>query len=166
MECRACIRSPALSYAPCVLAHDGDGWNWFAAAINTRTGRAIAWDRLAGPDLSPLLLVDGIDFNAGQQSTCRAQNRVSVSHALERIRKIARERKKERFTALFHHLSIDLLEEANTASAENGWSCGPARRKPPPIVRADAHDVVGHHPAQEPQSDAGVGPISPDDRRL
>src|SRR5436305_8005541 len=75
--------------------------------------------------------------NAGQQSTCRAQNRVSVSHALERIRKIARERKKERFTALFHHLSIDLLEEANTASAENGWSCGPARRKPPPIVRAD-----------------------------
>ena len=112
MECRACIRSPALSYAPCVLAHDGDGWNWFAAAINTRTGRAIAWDRLAGPDLSPLLLVDGIDFNAGQQSTCRAQNRVSVSQALGRIRKVARERKKERFTMLFHHLSIGLLEEA------------------------------------------------------
>src|SRR6266704_647006 len=42
--------------------------------------------------------------NADQQSTCRAQNRVSVSHALERIRKVARERKKERFTALFHHL--------------------------------------------------------------
>jgi RNA-directed DNA polymerase len=35
-----------------------------------------------------------------------------VSQALERIRRIARERKKERFTALFHHLSIDLLEEA------------------------------------------------------
>ncbi len=50
--------------------------------------------------------------NAGQQSTCRAQSRVSVSQALERIRKVARERKKERFTALFHHISIDLLEEA------------------------------------------------------
>src|SRR5436190_16675782 len=50
--------------------------------------------------------------NADQQRTCRAQNRVSVSHALERIRKVARERKKERFTALFHHISIDLLEEA------------------------------------------------------
>jgi len=50
--------------------------------------------------------------NAGQQSTCRAQSRVSVSQALERIRKVARERKKERFTALFHHLSIDLLEDA------------------------------------------------------
>ena len=95
-----------------MLAHDGDGWNWFAAAINTRSGRAIAWGRLAGPDLSPLLLVDGIDFNAGQQSTCRAQNRVSVSQALGRIRKVARERKKERFTMLFHHLSIGLLEEA------------------------------------------------------
>ena len=50
--------------------------------------------------------------NADQQSTCRAQSRVSVSQALERIRKVARERKKERFTALFHHISIELLEEA------------------------------------------------------
>ena len=37
---------------------------------------------------------------------------VSVSQALERIRKVARERKKERFTALFHHLSVELLETA------------------------------------------------------
>jgi RNA-directed DNA polymerase len=50
--------------------------------------------------------------NADQQSTCRAQSRVSVSQALDRIRKVARERKKERFTTLFHHISIDLLEEA------------------------------------------------------
>src|SRR6266571_4337044 len=50
--------------------------------------------------------------NADQQSTCRAQNRISVAQALERIRKVARERKKERFTALFHHISTELLEEA------------------------------------------------------
>src|SRR5262249_24832149 len=50
--------------------------------------------------------------NVDQQSTCRAQSRVSVSQARDRIRKVARERKKERFTALFHHISIDLLEEA------------------------------------------------------
>ncbi len=50
--------------------------------------------------------------NVGQQSTCRAQSRESVSQALDRIRKVARERKKEKFTALFHHISIDLLEEA------------------------------------------------------
>jgi RNA-directed DNA polymerase len=50
--------------------------------------------------------------NAGQQSTCRAQSRVSVSQALDHIRKVAKERKKERFIALFHHISTELLEEA------------------------------------------------------
>ena len=42
----------------------------------------------------------GTKGNADQQSTCRTQRRVSVSQALERIRKVARERKKERFAAL------------------------------------------------------------------
>jgi group II intron reverse transcriptase/maturase len=54
----------------------------------------------------------GTKGNADQQSTCRTQSRVSVSQALERIRKVAKERKKEKFTALFHHISIELLEEA------------------------------------------------------
>jgi RNA-directed DNA polymerase len=54
----------------------------------------------------------GTKGNAGQQSTYRTQSRVSVSQALERIRKVARERKKERFTALFAHLSIELLEDS------------------------------------------------------
>jgi group II intron reverse transcriptase/maturase len=49
---------------------------------------------------------------AGQQSTRRTQRRESVSQALERIRKAARERKKERFTTLYHHIDADLLEEA------------------------------------------------------
>jgi group II intron reverse transcriptase/maturase len=42
-----------------------------------------------------------------------------VSHALERIRKVAKERKKERFIALFHHISIDLLDEAFHELKEN-----------------------------------------------
>src|SRR6202012_5719289 len=54
----------------------------------------------------------GTKGNAGQQSTRRTQSRGSVSQALERIRKVARERKKEKFTALLHHINIDLLEEA------------------------------------------------------
>src|SRR5216117_1966233 len=54
----------------------------------------------------------GAKGNAGQQSTCRAQNRISVTQALDRIRQVARERKKERFTALFHHISIELLKRA------------------------------------------------------
>jgi RNA-directed DNA polymerase len=61
----------------------------------------------------------GAKGNADQQSTCRAQNRVSVSQALDRIREVAKERKKERFTTLFHHINIDLLEEAFYELKEN-----------------------------------------------
>ncbi len=50
--------------------------------------------------------------NARQQRTRRAQDRESVSQALERIRQAARHRKKERFTALHHHLSQETLRTA------------------------------------------------------
>ena len=46
-------------------------------------------------------------------SKARTGHRVgTVSQALERIRQAARQRKKEKFTALLHHISIDLLDEA------------------------------------------------------
>src|SRR6266568_207386 len=61
----------------------------------------------------------GTKGNAGQQSTHRTQSRASVSQALERIRKVATERKKERFTTLFHHIDTDLLEEAFYELAQN-----------------------------------------------
>ncbi len=54
----------------------------------------------------------GTKGNAGQQSTCRAQDRERVSQALERVRQVARQRKKERFTALLHHVDISLLRLA------------------------------------------------------
>src|SRR4051794_8587752 len=50
--------------------------------------------------------------NAQQHSTRRAQDRASVSQGLERIRQVARQRKKERFTSLFHHISSELLRLA------------------------------------------------------
>jgi RNA-directed DNA polymerase len=50
--------------------------------------------------------------NAGQHRTRRAQDRESVSQALDRVRQVARQRKKERFTALFHHISLPLLRTA------------------------------------------------------
>jgi RNA-directed DNA polymerase len=50
--------------------------------------------------------------NAGQQRTRRAQDRESVSQALDRIRQAARHRRKERFTALFHHLGPEMLRTA------------------------------------------------------
>src|SRR6185369_11682820 len=54
----------------------------------------------------------GTKGKAAQRNTRRAQDRESVPQALDRIRKVAKERKKEKFTALFHHLSLDLLEQA------------------------------------------------------
>jgi group II intron reverse transcriptase/maturase len=51
----------------------------------------------------------GAEGNANQQSTSRTQCRIRVSQALERVRQAARTRKKERFTALLHHVNIDLL---------------------------------------------------------
>src|SRR6266403_3965807 len=57
--------------------------------------------------------------NAGQQSTCGTQGQISVSQALERIRRVAKERKKEKFTSLLHHISIDLLDEAFFELKEN-----------------------------------------------
>lgn len=51
----------------------------------------------------------GTKGNADQQSTRRAQGRESVSQALGRIRQAAKQRKKEVFTSLLHHISIDLL---------------------------------------------------------
>jgi RNA-directed DNA polymerase len=54
----------------------------------------------------------GTKGNAGQQSTLRAQDRAGVSQALERIRQAARHNKKERFTALLHHVNPEALRLA------------------------------------------------------
>jgi RNA-directed DNA polymerase len=54
----------------------------------------------------------GAKGSARQQSTHRTQGRERVAQALERVRQAARQRKKERFTALLHHISIDCLRTA------------------------------------------------------
>src|SRR6202158_4697880 len=57
--------------------------------------------------------------NTGQPHTRRAQNRASVSQGLERVRQAARQRKKERFTALLHHVTVDRLRESFFALKRN-----------------------------------------------
>src|SRR3984885_5000213 len=51
----------------------------------------------------------GTKGNANQQSTRRAQDRESVSQALERVRLAARRGKKETFTSLLHHVDPEML---------------------------------------------------------
>jgi RNA-directed DNA polymerase len=54
----------------------------------------------------------GTKRNADQQSTHRTQTRARVTQALNRVRQAARQRKKERFTALLHHVNVDTLRAA------------------------------------------------------
>ena len=54
----------------------------------------------------------GAKGNARRQSTHRTQGRERVAQALERVRQAARQRKKEKLTALLHHISIDCLRIA------------------------------------------------------
>jgi group II intron reverse transcriptase/maturase len=61
----------------------------------------------------------GAEGNADQRSTLRAQNRERVTQALERVRQAARQRKKERFTALLHHVNVDTLRMASHALKRN-----------------------------------------------
>lgn len=51
----------------------------------------------------------GTEGNAHQQRTDRTQGRARVSQALARVRQAAKTRRKERFTALLHHVNLDLL---------------------------------------------------------
>ncbi len=54
----------------------------------------------------------GTKGNAGQPRTHRTLRRGCVSPGLDRVRNAARQRKKEKFTALLHHLTVDLLRDA------------------------------------------------------
>src|ERR1700730_8268894 len=61
----------------------------------------------------------GAKGNASQQSTHRTQGRERVSQALEGARQAA-QRKKEKFTALLHNISIDSLRMAFLAVKRDG----------------------------------------------
>src|SRR5246500_82405 len=52
------------------------------------------------------------ETKGNEQSTHRAQDRARVTQALDRVRKAARLRKKERLTALLHHVNVDTLRTA------------------------------------------------------
>ncbi len=54
----------------------------------------------------------GTKGNAEQQRMHRTQSRARMSQSLDRVRKAARLRKKDRFTALFHHINVDALRTA------------------------------------------------------
>ncbi len=97
----------------------------------------------------------GAEGNADQRSTLRALNRERVTQALDRVRNAARRRKKDRFTALLHHVNQDTLRMAfyalkrNAAPGVDGltWADSEADLEP---RLADLHGRV-HRGAYRPQ---------------
>jgi RNA-directed DNA polymerase len=64
---------------------------------------------------SPAEVVEGRPLtkeNTPQSNPCRTPSRESGPSGLERVREAARKDKKRKFTALLHHVSIDLLRES------------------------------------------------------
>jgi RNA-directed DNA polymerase len=55
---------------------------------------------------------EGAKGNTGEHHTCRTLSRESVFQGLYRVRQAAQVRKKDRFTALLHHVTVDLLRTA------------------------------------------------------
>jgi group II intron reverse transcriptase/maturase len=64
----------------------------------------------------------GTEGNAAQHDTHRTQIRARVTQALDRIREAARQRERERFTALLHHINVDTLRLAYEALKRNAAS--------------------------------------------
>ena len=69
-------------------------------------------NKLGQPGAEPVERREGTEGNTGEPDTRRTQCRESVPQGLDRVRQAAKARKKERFTALFHHLTVDLLKDA------------------------------------------------------
>jgi group II intron reverse transcriptase/maturase len=53
-----------------------------------------------------------IKENTHQLNTCSTQSEIRVSQGLAGVRKAARDRKEMQFTALLHHLTVDLLHDS------------------------------------------------------
>jgi RNA-directed DNA polymerase len=127
---------------------------------------------------------EGTEGNAGEQHTCRTQSRESVSQGLERVREVAKQDKKERFTSLLHQVTIDLLKDAyswlkrEAAPGVDGrtwrsykenlevnlteliFQCGDPQRALPPVGFRDVPQSVGHDLLTSQLVDFSSGSVS------
>ena len=69
-------------------------------------------NKLGQPRAEPVEPRERTEGNAGKPDMRRTQGRESMLQGLDRVRQAAREGKKERFTALLHHVTADLLKDA------------------------------------------------------
>jgi RNA-directed DNA polymerase len=115
----------------------------------------------------------GAKGKAIQQSAFRTQRRAAASQALERIRQAARRNKKERFTALLHHITVPSLEKAFRAIAQDAaagvdgltwreYEADLERRLPDLLarVRSGAYRATPSRRVYIPKPDGGRRPLA------
>ena len=115
----------------------------------------------------------GTEGNAILQSTFRTQRRGDASQAQDRIRAVARRNKKEKFTALLHHVTVEALADAFFAIAKNAaagidgvtWRDYEADlgRKLDVLherVRSGAYRATPSRRVYIPKSDGGLRPLA------
>ncbi|MER8632666.1 hypothetical protein NKH55_23245 [Mesorhizobium opportunistum] len=87
----------------------------------------------------------GTKGSAEQQRMHRTQSRARMSQSLDRVRKPARLRNKERFTALFHNINVDTLRTAFYALRRKDRetvACGPALVEEEEVVVTDQVELT------------------------
>src|SRR3954447_8501419 len=86
---------------------------------------------------------EGAEENTRQTSTRRTPSRASVSPGLDRVRTAARLDRKERFTALLHHVDAGLLRRAYFGlKRDDGEPCLPLdQRQPTEVVAVEMQEV-------------------------
>jgi RNA-directed DNA polymerase len=65
-----------------------------------------------GSDAESVERREGAEGNTNKDRMRRTLSRVNMSSGLERVRERAKAEKKEKFTALLHHVDVDLLRVA------------------------------------------------------
>ena len=90
------------------MMHEGEKSDPAIVAVKPANGAGRPAEELVEPRA-------GAEENAGQGGTHRTPSRQGASHGLDRVRQAARLMKEERFTALLHHVDVDLLGTAYLA---------------------------------------------------
>jgi group II intron reverse transcriptase/maturase len=93
---------------PKPMMHEGEKSDFAIVAVK----RANEAGRPAEESVEPRA---GAKENAGQGGTLRTPSREGASHGLDRVRQAARLKKKEKFTALLHHVDADRLRRSYLA---------------------------------------------------
>ena len=103
-------------------AHEGDRRTMSMHADEESDEGIVPMKRSNNGSLLPAEIVEGRASpkeNGGQATAVRTPSRGAASSRLDAVRQAARQDKKVRFTALLHHITVDLLKQSYAALARD-----------------------------------------------